>query len=224
MTRLTLTFDNGPQPGATEVVLEQLAARDLRATFFMVGDRVQDEDGRRSALRVLEAGHRIGNHTLSHEAPLGEGADVARVRREIGESQSVLEALGVKERLFRPNGRGQIGPHLLSAAAVDYLVEHKFTAVTWNCVPRDWEQPTGGWVERAKAALHHAAWLVLVLHDVHMGTGEHLSEFLDEAQRIGVRFTTEFPPSCVPILEGSIQWKLEGTVANDVIQPADAAE
>ena len=47
MSRLTLTFDNGPEPGATESILAALADRELGAIFFVVGERLLDEAGKR---------------------------------------------------------------------------------------------------------------------------------------------------------------------------------
>jgi len=55
--RLTLTFDNGPTPGVTEHVLEELARRGILATFFVVGRDLQ-RDGRRALVqRAKDAGH-----------------------------------------------------------------------------------------------------------------------------------------------------------------------
>ena len=137
-----------------------------------------------------EAGYRIGNHTMTHGAPLGEGADDRRVHVEIGEAQAALADLGVGERLFRPNGRGQVGPHLLNTAAVEFLVAGGYTVVTWNCVPRDWE-PGGSWVDRARTALSQREWTVLVLHDQY--AVDHLAVFLDSVLADGIEVRTDFP-------------------------------
>jgi len=59
-----LTFDDGPIPGPTEWVLDELAKVNARATFFCIGDNVSKHlDIFR---KVVEQGHTIGNHTLSH--------------------------------------------------------------------------------------------------------------------------------------------------------------
>jgi len=214
LTRLSLTFDNGPSPGTTERILRALAERHLPATFFMVGQQLVTDAGRETALRVREAGHRIGNHTLTHGPPLGEGGDRARVEAEIGEAQLALAELGVDERLFRPNGGGRLGPHLLSQPAVDYLVEHGYTVVTWNCAPRDWEPPSHGWVDRAHKALVEQEWTVLVLHDVQAAAVDHLPDFLDTVMYDAVEVRGDFPADCLPIRDGLIQWPLEGVVVD----------
>lgn len=59
-----LTFDDGPNPGVTERILEILAAEDVAAAFFMVGSHV--ERFPECAAAVARAGHEIGNHTYSH--------------------------------------------------------------------------------------------------------------------------------------------------------------
>ena len=214
MKRLTITFDNGPVPGATEKVLAALAERQVTATFFMVGRRILGPKGRQSAMRVRQAGHRIGNHTMSHGAPLGDSGDPRRVAGEIGGAERALDEVAARELLFRPNGRGEIGPHLLSGAAVEYLVAHRYTVVLWNCVPRDWEPPSGGWVRRAHEAIARQDWTVLVLHDVNPESIDHVPGFLDTVLAEGVELRRDFPPSCVPILEGRLQWPIEGVIAN----------
>ena len=59
-----LTFDDGPIPEATPYVLEVLARFNIRATFFVVGDNVRKHPD--IFQQVVDAGHRIGNHTYNH--------------------------------------------------------------------------------------------------------------------------------------------------------------
>jgi len=59
-----LTFDDGPIPEATPFVLDVLARYGIKATFFMVGDNVRKHPD--VFRQVVEAGHRIGNHTFNH--------------------------------------------------------------------------------------------------------------------------------------------------------------
>ena len=67
MPRLTLTFDNGPWPGPTDAVLDVLAARNLRTTFFVVGERLKDPAARPSAPRHGPVGELVlaqGRHGM----------------------------------------------------------------------------------------------------------------------------------------------------------------
>lgn len=59
-----LTFDDGPIPEATPYVLDVLAHFNIKATFFVVGDNVRKHPD--IFQQVVEAGHRIGNHTYNH--------------------------------------------------------------------------------------------------------------------------------------------------------------
>jgi Cytochrome P450 len=109
----------------------------------------------------------------------------------------VLGELTAPDRLFRPNGRGRLGPHVLSWPAIDELRSGGYTVVTWNCVPRDGEEPSDSWVGRAQAALETQDWTVLVLHDHHPRAVDHLPGFLDGVRDAGIEVTSELPDSCV---------------------------
>jgi len=61
---LYLTFDDGPEPNVTPWVLEQLAAHDAKATFFLIGRNALNHPALVTAIR--EQGHSIGNHTWEH--------------------------------------------------------------------------------------------------------------------------------------------------------------
>jgi peptidoglycan-N-acetylglucosamine deacetylase len=201
MPRLTLTFDNGPHPDTTEEVLRVLDERGLRATFFVVGDELARPGGRATAERARAAGHWIGNHSMTHRVPLGDGGE-DQVEEEIGAAQELLADLAHPDRLFRPfGGGGHLGPHLLSPTALAYLVDHRYTVVLWNSVPRDWEDPTG-WVERARQDVAGREWTVLVLHDLPTGAMDHLAGFIDGELAAGVEIVRELPDECVPVRRG----------------------
>ena len=59
-----LTFDDGPHPEATLFVLEELKKYDAKATFFCIGENVKKYF--EVYQQVIDAGHRIGNHTYHH--------------------------------------------------------------------------------------------------------------------------------------------------------------
>ena len=118
MPKLTLSFDNGPVPGATERILEILAERGLKASFFLIGERLRDPACRRLAERAKDEGHWIGNHTMTHTAPLTQLSDPNHAETEIGRCQEMLGALSHPMRFFRPSGGGTLGPHLLTRSAV----------------------------------------------------------------------------------------------------------
>ena len=100
---VSLTFDNGPDPAVTPRVLDLLAARGIKATFFVVGEKLARH--RHLAERAQAEGHWIGNHTYTHAAPFGV-QDASTARAEIERTQELLDGLGHPDRLFRPMGGG----------------------------------------------------------------------------------------------------------------------
>jgi peptidoglycan/xylan/chitin deacetylase (PgdA/CDA1 family) len=196
--RITLSFDNGPVPGSTDRILDLLKARGLRASFFALGKLAAVPEGRALLERAKAEGHWIGNHTMSHGTPLGESRDPEHVEKEIVAAAKVLGSLALPQKLFRPNGGGRLGEHLLSPQARAWLAANGYTVVTWNNVPGDWIEPRRGWVERALATAEKQDWSLLVLHDPYLADMmDTLPAFLDEAARRGAAFVQEFPPSCI---------------------------
>jgi peptidoglycan/xylan/chitin deacetylase (PgdA/CDA1 family) len=200
MFDLTLTFDNGPDDDATPLVLETLARRGIRATFFVIGDRLAEHRG--LAERAAAEGHWIGNHTLTHSGPLGTRHEQGLVDHEIGRTQELLGGLAHPHRYFRPQGGGgKLGLHLLSAEAADFLERGRYTCVLWNSIPRDWDDPDG-WVGRALVHCEQQPWTLMVLHDIPSGAMRHLDRFLDQVAEKGGRLRQDFPPDCVPMADG----------------------
>ncbi|WP_108660018.1 polysaccharide deacetylase family protein [Acuticoccus kandeliae] len=223
MKRLTFSFDNGPEPGATEPLLDFLRERSIKATFFVVGDRL-DAAGLALARRAHREGHWIGNHTLSHGTPLGREGDAARVAREIGETERLIGPLAHPDRLFRPNGAGALGPHLLSPAAVAYLAANRYTVITWNNVPGDFRPPHEAWLETALATLDAQDWSLLVLHDPFIARMlDRLARFCDALEARGIAIVQSFPPSCILMERGVATPELAACVTPaSGVAPAEA--
>src|SRR6516165_9599400 len=137
--RVTLTFDNGPDAEVTPWVLDLLAERGLRTTFFVIGQRLVAAGARAAAERAHAEGHWIGNHTWSHSRPFGHMRDRDAVRREIERAQLLIGDLAHPDRLFRPmGGGGHLDERLFNVDALQTLGEGRYSVVLWNAVPRDW--------------------------------------------------------------------------------------
>lgn len=200
---VSLSFDNGPTPGVTERVLDVLSSRGLLATFFPVASRLAEPGARALLERVVAEGHRVGNHSLTHGAPLGE-LDATAAAVEIGEAQRILGDLAGPARMFRPWGtEGVLDRRCLSRAAVEFLVDGGYSCVLWNSVPRDWDDPSG-WVDTALRDVQRLPHTLVVLHDLPTGAMDALPRFLDALERDGVRITLDLPADCVPIVTGEL--------------------
>ena len=96
---IALTFDDGPQKGTTDRLLEGLKERGASATFFVVGERIAEH--RDLLLRMQAEGHQVGNHTWSHVRLQGAGENT--IRQEVERTQQALETLlGAGEYWLRP--------------------------------------------------------------------------------------------------------------------------
>jgi peptidoglycan-N-acetylglucosamine deacetylase len=204
MGRVTLSFHNGPHEQITPRVLEVLARHAVRASFFAVGRDLERPELYRQAERARDAGHWIGNHSMTHTVPLGEDRRPDAPESEIGAAQSLMASLSHPDRFFRPfGGGGHLDRRLLSRAARDYLTLEKYTCVLWNVVPRDWEDPEG-WVERALEGCSAQKEAVVVLHDHLPAAAAKLDSFINRLKDAGHVIVQEFPAACVPIVCGAV--------------------
>ncbi|MFM7301895.1 MAG: polysaccharide deacetylase family protein [Alphaproteobacteria bacterium] len=199
---ICLSFDNGPEPEVTPGVLAVLAHRRIPAMFFVIGEKLRAPKARALAEQARDAGHVIGNHTLTHGAPLGRRS-AADALHEISATEALLADLAAPERYFRPNGGGgALGAHLLNGAAARHLMAAQATMVLWNAVPGDFRD-ADGWPATAHAMLKAAREpVMLVLHDLPNGAMRHLDRFLGEVQDQGWHFRPKPPTGCVPLRRG----------------------
>jgi peptidoglycan/xylan/chitin deacetylase (PgdA/CDA1 family) len=128
---LALTFDDGPNDRYTQEMLEKLAGANVRATFFFVGKYARQLPW--LVRQVAEAGHVVGNHSLSHKNLVYMSGK--QMRAEISGCSAILEdALGAPVHYFRPPYGGR-RPAVLRAAR-----EAGLQTVMWNSMGFDWRQ------------------------------------------------------------------------------------
>ncbi len=126
---IALTFDDGPDPEYTPAILDILAEYQIPATFFLVGDHVQQHP--ELARRLVEEGHEIGNHTQHHRNLYRLPAELI-VEEVVRAEESIREAVGQEVNLFRPP-RGLYDDNLL-----EILQERGYTLVLWSLSSQDW--------------------------------------------------------------------------------------
>lgn len=177
-----LTFDDGPNDGCTQRLLEVLAARDVRATFFLIGKYVRQRP--ELARAIYAAGHRVGNHTMTH--PWLVVTSPRRVREELAGCNAALEdALGEPVKLMRPP-HGARRPDVLRAAR-----ELGLTPVQWNAMGFDWRPgaTAAGIVEHLERGIarnrRHGRGSNLLLHDGgHVALGADRSQSVEAARLV----------------------------------------
>lgn len=128
---LALTFDDGPNPSWTPLLMDILARFGVKATFFMLGRFAAEEP--RLTRHITDAGHLIGNHSWSH-ANLALST-ATRIREELTRGKDALEQItGKPLRYFRPPF-GNRRPYVLRAAR-----EMDMIPVLWNAMTSDWSE------------------------------------------------------------------------------------
>jgi peptidoglycan-N-acetylglucosamine deacetylase len=153
--RVFLTFDDGPNPGATPHVLDILAEHGALATFFLVGRHAEMFPD--LARRVVLAGHDLGNHTYDHRKLhwMGPGA----IRRELENAHhAIAEVTDVEPALFRAP-HGYRNPFV----AIEARRLH-YTTFGWRGSVFDTARPGPAEIRRRVAKLWMPGAIVL-LHD-----------------------------------------------------------
>jgi peptidoglycan/xylan/chitin deacetylase (PgdA/CDA1 family)/glycosyltransferase involved in cell wall biosynthesis len=171
---LALTFDDGPNPATTPQILAILDEKEVRATFFVVG-----ENARRSPdilQEIYHHGHEIDVHSRTHSPRLlfsGSG----RIREELSTTASLItEYTGLTPHYFRPPW-GRRSPWMLSEAGKLHL-----ETVTWTVDTRDWLYHSGKKVVR-RFERHLSPGAIVLMHD---GQGQHHIEMTSTLEALPV--------------------------------------
>ncbi|WP_287022729.1 polysaccharide deacetylase family protein [Cohnella sp.] len=129
--QVALTFDDVPDPRFTPQVLDILKRKQVRATFFVVGEKALKHPD--LVRRIRREGHAIGNHSFDH--PNFARMSTAEVRRQIRRTEAVIRRqVGFAPRLIRPPYGEIREPQLKWAKSEGYAV------VNWNVDSLDWRQ------------------------------------------------------------------------------------
>ena len=198
---VVITFDDGPLPPYSNVILDTLASQCVKATYFIVGQMAKAYPW--VLRRMYNEGHTIGTHSLDH--PLGfEHLALPRVEQEVeGGIASVDAAIGDPKAVspfFRIPGLGR------SKVDESFLASQHL--VTWSAdvVADDWFRHISAQqiVKRAMQRLNARGRGILLLHDIHPATAMALPTLLKQLKEQGYRVVQVVPtgdrPASVPVL------------------------
>jgi peptidoglycan-N-acetylglucosamine deacetylase len=125
---LAITFDDGPHPTTTPALLAVLRAKQARATFFVLGNRVKLYPN--LAADIVNSGQELASHSYTHR--FLNRLTPEELSEEIDKSEKVIDAIGPKPTLIRPPGGGY------NDRLVWELRQRGYTTVLWSIDPRDW--------------------------------------------------------------------------------------
>lgn len=178
---VAMTFDDGPHPQNTPRLLDMLRARNIKATFYVIGRNVDMYPA--IVRRVVAEGHEIGNHTYTHRLLTKLSDD--EVLRELSQTRDAIgRAAGVQPRTLRP-------PYgaLLQRQRELVHAQLGYPTVLWSVDPRDWQRPGVSVVtSRILAGANNGA--VILAHDLHAPTVDAMPATLDGLLRRGFKFVT----------------------------------
>jgi peptidoglycan-N-acetylglucosamine deacetylase len=199
---VALTFDDGPNPQTTPLVLDTLRSRGVPATFFINGNRVSSDAAEQIVADVASDEDLIlGNHTWSHPRLTGLSPDI--VAGQIDDNTTILADAGEPQRFFRfPYGAADC---TLTAAVRD----RGYTVTGWHVDSADWcfsTPPVGvcpetefehvdddlrddmvGFIMRQ---VDRRGGGIILFHDIHAYTASQLGGIIDRLQDEGYTFTS----------------------------------
>ncbi|MEP4076798.1 polysaccharide deacetylase family protein [Haloferula sp.] len=178
---VALTFDDGPHPQNTPRLLDILRARNIKATFYVVGRNVDLYPA--IARRIVAEGHEIGNHTYTH-GNMTKMSD-AKVRKELDTTRdSIARAAGVKPRTMRP-------PYgaLLQSQRSWIHSEYGYPTIMWAVDPKDWQRP-GPSVVTSRILAGTTPGAIVLAHDLHAPTVTAMPATCDGLLKKGYKFVT----------------------------------
>lgn len=178
---IALTFDDGPNQRYTEKLLDGLKERDVKASFFLVGECIE---GNEAVLERMEReGHLIGVHCMQHtqltKEPLNEALE------QLGRTKSmIMEITGKTPEYIRP-------PYGSWNAALDEAAAEKLfmTPVFWSVDSLDWKlKNTEKIVKKVTDSVGDGD--IILMHDEFLTSVEAAFEIIDNLLARGYTFVT----------------------------------
>ena len=178
---VALTFDDGPGP-YTEELLDFLKQEGVRATFFVLGTRVDSYP--KLIRRMAAEGHEVGNHSNAHN--MLNKMNLVGVRNEMGKcAEKIEKLLGFRPSVMRcPGGNKNDAVH-------QYATEAGIPIAYWSVDTRDWES-------RNKDKILEVAFgkngikdgSIVLMHDIYKTTVEAAKEMILRLKAEGYVFVT----------------------------------
>jgi peptidoglycan/xylan/chitin deacetylase (PgdA/CDA1 family) len=178
---VAMTFDDGPHPSLTPKLLDILKERNIKCTFFLIGQNVKAYP--QIVRRIIAEGHEIGAHTYTH-CSLTSRSD-AQIRSELQRSEEVLmTAANYRPQLIRP-------PYGAINTRIKQLMfsEFGYSTIMWSVDPQDWRRP-GVSVVTSRLVSGARPGAIMLAHDIHPPTIQAVPAMFDQLLAKGYQFVT----------------------------------
>ena len=174
---VALTFDDGPHYKNTKLLLDGLRERNVKATFFIIGQNI---GGNEEILKQMkEDGHLIGNHTYSHKNLFR--LSKTRILNEIDKTNDLISSItGEVPSYFRPSYGN-------SNNKIEHLTDMK--TVLWNCDSLDWKLRNSNRItKRVLNSVHDGS--IILMHDIYKTSVNAALDIIDRLEKEGYEFVT----------------------------------
>lgn len=153
--KIALTFDDGPDPVYTPLLLDLLRKHEAKATFFVLGSKAERHPD--LIARMHDEGHQIGIHNYSHTSNWLQFPWTVRRKQADRSADIVASITGVKPACYRPPW-GVLN-------AFDMFTLKPYTIVLWSVMPKDWRSRVGKTKLKSRLMSGIKEGAVVLLHD-----------------------------------------------------------
>lgn len=189
-----LTFDDGPSLSATPKILDILKKNDIKATFFVIGKKVDEHP--ELVKRAYDDGHFIANHTYNHNNALLYKSSNNFINEIKLTDEAISNAIGVdnySSHIFRfPNGFMAPAYKTQKKEAVSLLSSLNYTFVDWNCLNNDsmGKFSSSQLLHNLEDSCKNKGSLIVLMHDTTdvSDSSSVLQESIDFLKSKGYRF------------------------------------
>lgn len=177
--KIALTFDDGPHQVYTSMLLDGLKEREVKATFFLIGENIEIGENTEIVKREQEEGHLIGNHTYSHVEITRLENEVAY--QEIQKTNEIIQNItGEKVEFMRPP---------FGAWQKDLEKKIQVLPVMWTVDPLDWATENVDEIVN-KVVTEVKENDIILLHDCYASSVKAALRIVDLLQAEGYTFVT----------------------------------
>ena len=178
--KILLTFDDGPNPGTTEIILKKLSEEKIKALFFCVGENVQKYP--ELIHQIKNEGHSFGNHTFNHKI-LNKISDEEKDYQISSVNKIFNDQFDINLKYFRPShGRFQLSTSLL-------MKKHNLKNIMWSLLTYDYKNDIS--IVKFAVEKYLKPNSIIVLHDSNKSkniSSDSINFIADEVEKRNYQF------------------------------------
>lgn len=166
---IAITFDDGPDPVSTNMILDTLARHRATATFFLIGNRAAANVD--VVRRITREGSEVGNHSFNH--PLLTKIPASQIEEQVSGAQRAIVSAGIAAPIAMRPPYGAINQSVSNQIPMPIVL--------WNVDPRDWAEKEPAKITQ-NVSIQAKRGSIVLLHD-RIATAAAMEAILDDLQK-----------------------------------------